>query len=167
MPYDMSSLSVLLIEDSRAMKKLLRDVLQNFGIGTLHTAADGQEALSRAAEHEPDIIIADWQMEPTDGLEFTRLVRRGEGGVNPFVPILMLTGHTERERVAAARDAGITEFLAKPVTPKSLYDRLVAIIERPRPFVRGPDFIGPDRRRRRSDGYAGYERRGTQDMIDI
>jgi len=167
MPYDFSQLSVLVIEDNLWMRRLLHDVLDGFEIKSVRTASDGRQALDMLCDQEPDVILADWRMEPTDGLEFTRAVRRGEGGVTPFTPIIMLTGHTERERVAEARDAGVTEFLAKPVTAKALYSRLAAIVERPRPFVRGPDFVGPDRRRRQDPSFDGRDRRDDVDMIEL
>ena len=86
---------------------------------------------------------------------------------NPFVPIVMLTGHTSLERVHQARDAGINEFLAKPVSSKNLLGRLVSVIEHPRPFVRARCYFGPCRRRRRNDEYHGPERRsGLNALVD-
>ena len=167
MAYDFSRLSVLVIEDNLWMRRLLHDVLDGFDIKNVRTASDGHQALEMLRDQEPDVVIADWRMEPTDGLEFTRAVRRGEGGISPFTPIIMLTGHTERERVAQARDGGVTEFLAKPVTAKALYSRLASIVERPRPFVRGPDFVGPDRRRRQDPAFSGRDRRGDVDTIEL
>ncbi|MBP5855490.1 response regulator [Marivibrio halodurans] len=169
MAYDISGLSILLIDDDMLMKRLIKDVLFGFGVRNIHHAANGHEALHtlQASGWEIDIVIADLLMEPMDGLEFTRLVRRGDCGIDPFQPIIMLTGHSETDHVAAARDAGVTEFLAKPVTARAVYDRIVAIIERPRPFVRARGFIGPDRRRRKGAGYDGRERRAQADMIDL
>src|SRR3546814_1089406 len=93
--------------------------------------------------------ISDWSSDVcSSDLDFTRLVRRGEDSPHPYVPIVMLTAHTERHRVLTARDAGVSEFLRKPVTPKDLYLRLVSVIETPRPFVRSPNYVGPCRRRR-------------------
>jgi len=71
----------------------------------------------------------------------------------------MLTGHTEMNRVVEARDAGVHEFLAKPISVKGLYSRIRSIIERPRPFVRAGLYFGPDRRRRDNPAYMGGERR--------
>jgi DNA-binding response OmpR family regulator len=71
----------------------------------------------------------------------------------------MLTGHTEMNRVMEARDAGVHEFLAKPISAKSIYARIRAIIERPRPFIRAGVYFGPDRRRRNNPSYKGRERR--------
>jgi DNA-binding response OmpR family regulator len=71
----------------------------------------------------------------------------------------MLTGHTSVERVRLARDAGVNEFLAKPVSVKAMLTRLTAVIEHPRPFVRTKVYFGPCRRRRGADEYRGPERR--------
>ena len=71
----------------------------------------------------------------------------------------MLTGHTSVDHVQAARDAGVNEFLAKPVSSKAILSRLVAVIEHPRPFVRTKVYFGPCRRRRREGDYHGPERR--------
>ena len=93
------------------------------------------------------MIIADWHMEPLDGLDFVRLVRTAKDSPNPYVPIIMLTGHTEYQRVCEARDAGVNEFLAKPISAKALYMRFASIIDNPRPFIRTKTYFGPDRRR--------------------
>ena len=73
---------------------------------------------------------------------------------------VMITGHTERYRVEAARDAGVTEILAKPITAHNLFARITEILERPRAFVRCDGYFGPDRRRRQeADMYGGPWRR--------
>jgi DNA-binding response OmpR family regulator len=79
----------------------------------------------------------------------------------------MLTGHTEKQRVTAARDAGITEFLAKPISAKALYQRIVNVVANPRPFIKTKTYFGPDRRRAVSNSYVGPERRkgGKADVI--
>ena len=59
----------------------------------------------------------------------------------------MLTGHSEKKRVTAARDAGVTEFLAKPISAKALYQRIVNVVANPRPFIKTKTYFGPDRRR--------------------
>jgi two-component system chemotaxis response regulator CheY len=71
----------------------------------------------------------------------------------------MITGHLTVRRIAEARDAGVNEFVAKPITARSVLDRLQLIIDHPRPFVRTDDFFGPDRRRRNDPAYDGPLRR--------
>jgi DNA-binding response OmpR family regulator len=73
----------------------------------------------------------------------------------------MVTGHTERRRIEVARDAGVNEILAKPVTPAGLFHRIDEIVKRPRPFVRTNDYAGPCRRRRRDSAYQGPWRRSA------
>ena len=79
----------------------------------------------------PDIVLIDWAMPIFDGLELTQMIRQPGANANPFVPIIMVTGHTEKNRVTAARDAGITEFLAKPISAKALYQRIVNVVAQP------------------------------------
>jgi two-component system, chemotaxis family, chemotaxis protein CheY len=71
----------------------------------------------------------------------------------------MLTGHSEKKRVIAARDAGVTEFLAKPLSAKALYQRILNVVANPRPFIKTKTYFGPDRRRNTSGTYNGPERR--------
>jgi two-component system chemotaxis response regulator CheY len=68
-------------------------------------------------------VITDWAMPIFDDLELTHMIRQPGANPNPYVAITMLTGHIEKKRVIAARDAGVTEFLAKPISAKGLYQR--------------------------------------------
>jgi len=94
-----------------------------------------------------------------DGIEFTKQVRTSDDSPNIYVPIVMLTGHTEISRVETARDAGVNEFLAKPVSAAKIYQRIKTILDNPRQYVRTPTYFGPDRRRRQDPEYSGEDRR--------
>lgn len=145
--YRLDALHVMVADDNAHMRDLLVTIFDAIGVGRVYTASDGRAALQKMREHPCDILISDWNMEPMDGIELVRRVRRGEGDVDPYLPVIMLTGHTERTRVTMARDAGVTEFMAKPVSARSLYARIVSVIDHPRPFIRTKDYFGPDRRR--------------------
>ena len=160
--YNLSSLNVLIVDDNKHMQLLLKEVLRALGIRTVHTADDGADAFKEMKVFAADLVICDWNMQPVDGLDFVRLVRSASDSANPLIPIIMLTGHTEANRVLEARDSGITEFLAKPISASSLYQRITTIIERPRAFVHSKTYSGPDRRRRASPSYKGPERRGAK-----
>jgi CheY-like chemotaxis protein len=153
------ALKVLIVEDNQHMRVLLRSLLNSIGIREIHEAGNGVAALEVLKEMKCDLVLSDLAMKPMDGLEFTREIRLSKRSINPFMPIIMITGHTEKHRVEVARDAGITEFLAKPITPQSLYSRLAEIVERPRAFVRSENYFGPDRRRKALEHYAGPWRR--------
>ena len=153
------SLKALIVEDNAHMRSLLRALLNSIGIKEIAEAAHGQAAIDSLRERKSDLVLSDMAMKPMDGLEFTRHVRNHEHSPNPFVPIIMITGHTEKHQVEAARDAGVTEFLVKPITAQSLFSRIAEIVERPRAFVRCEHYFGPDRRRRNIESYAGPWRR--------
>jgi CheY-like chemotaxis protein len=148
MGLDLSRLTVMVVDDNAHMRRIVKEILRSLGVTHISEAVDGADALKAMRAISPDIVIADLDMRPLDGLEFTRLVRTAGDSPDPYVPIIMLTGHTEAYRVAQARDAGVNEFLAKPISVKGLYARIHAIIHRPRQYVRTKGFAGPDRRRR-------------------
>ena len=166
-----AALKVLIIEDKEHMRALLRRLLNHIGVRITHEAPDGTAALEMLPTLECDLILSDLSMAPMDGLEFARKVR---GAANPkaaSIPIIMISGYTERAKIEAARDAGVNEFLAKPVTPQSLISRITEIMERPRAFVRTETYVGPDRRRRQSGNYVGPGRRaddppGTRGFLE-
>lgn len=144
---DLSSLTVLLVDDNREMRKLLRAVLNTLKVGPIIEAEAATDALKVLHEMPIDLVITDLNMDPVSGLDLVRMVRKGDDSANPRVPIIMLTGHTEYQRVCEARDAGVNEFLAKPISAKALYMRFASIIDNPRAFIRTKTYFGPDRRR--------------------
>jgi CheY-like chemotaxis protein len=160
------NLKALIVEDNAHMRALLRSLLNSLGIKDIAEAAHGAAAIDALRDRKSDLVLSDLAMKPMDGIEFTQHVRNSDASPNPFVPIIMITGHTEKHRVEAARDAGVTEFLAKPITAKSLFSRIAEIVERPRAFVRCADYFGPDRRRRQVEDYAGPWRR-AEDFSDV
>jgi CheY-like chemotaxis protein len=164
---DFKSLRFLVVDDNAHMRRILRTLLHGFGAREVYEAEDGASGLEAFNHFVPDIVITDWAMPIFDGLELTQMIRQPGGNANPYVPIIMMTGHSEKRRVTAARDAGITEFLAKPVSAKGLYERIVSVIVNPRPFIKTKTYFGPDRRRSAVSTYTGPERRkgGKVDVI--
>jgi DNA-binding NtrC family response regulator len=109
--------------------------------------------------HEVDIVMTDHAMRPLGGLDFVRLIRRSPESPNPMCPVIMITGHSTLQRVHEALNAGVNEFLTKPLTARGVIERLVQVIDHPRPFVRTDDYFGPDRRRRADRSHPGPWRR--------
>ena len=159
----LENLRVLLVDDNQHMRAIVTTVLAGVGVRHLRETRDGAEALEALKDWPADVAIVDFQMFPIDGVEFTRMVRNSPESRNPYLPIVMMTGHSERTRVMEARDAGVTEFVAKPLTAKSVLERLQAVIYRPRPFVRASTYFGPDRRRREDPTYTGPWRRAADE----
>ena len=158
--YRFERLKILVVDDNAHMRKLVVTILQAFGVVHIFEAASGEAAWESLREHNPDIIILDWVMEGMSGIELMKMIRANPASPNPFVPVIMLTGHTSLDHVMQARDAGINEFIAKPVSVKTMMSRLSSIIEHPRPYVRTTVYFGPCRRRRQ-DEHRGPDRRSA------
>lgn len=149
----------LVVDDNAHMINIVKTILRGFGAASIFEARDATEAFHRLKHDSIDIIVTDYQMEVLDGIEFIRLIRNSSDSANRYVPIIMLTAHSERSRVVTARDAGANEFCCKPVTAQELYRKVVAIVDYPRPFIKTSHYFGPDRRRRIDPKYEGPERR--------
>lgn len=159
MRVDFTRIRFLVVDDNTYMRRILRALLHGFGAREVLEAEDGAMGIEIFMAQQPDVVILDWEMPILDGLEITKMIRQPATSVNPHTPIIMVSGHTEKRRIAEARDAGITEFLAKPVSSKALYDRVFSVVAHPRPFIQTHTFYGPDRRRTGSAGHVGPERR--------
>lgn len=142
-----ASLQVLIVDDSEYMRRLLKMMLRAFGVGTIDCIDGAEMAMRQLRADMPDLLVTDWMMGGMTGIDLVRRIRRGEDSLNPFLPIIMITGHANKKRIAEARDAGVNEFLAKPVAPIDLAGRLEEVVQRPRNFVRSNAYFGPDRRR--------------------
>lgn len=161
MSYQFENIKVLIVEDNQPMLELAKTILKTFGINNVISAKNGEEGFLKYCDNNPDLVIADWMMKPMDGISLTRRIRNDPVSPNQFVPIILMTGFSEKRRVIQARDAGVTEFLVKPFNARDLYRRISQVIERPRQFVRSEDFFGPDRRRKEVSEYTGTPRRDT------
>jgi two-component system, chemotaxis family, chemotaxis protein CheY len=157
--YRFDRLRVLVVDDNVHMRKLVVAILQAFGVVQVYEAEGGERAWTILRESNPDVVVLDWVMEGMSGLDLIQMIRTNAATPNPFVPVIMLTGHTSMDHVRQARDAGVNEFIAKPVSVKTMMSRLVAVIEHPRPYVRTNGYFGPCRRRRGAEEYRGPERR--------
>lgn len=152
-------LKILLVDDNHHMRTLLVEILRAIGVQHVFEASDGAEALTLMRQHPIDIIMTDLAMQPLDGIDFVRLLRNSPDSANQMAPVIMITGHSTQRRVHEARDVGVNEFLAKPVTARGVIERITEIIENPRAYIRCEDYFGPERRRRQDPAYHGPWRR--------
>lgn len=161
MAYKLENAKVLVVEDMRPMQMLLKSLLGIYGFSDVYTADNGVDGFNLFCKTNPDLVITDWIMDEGDGIAMIRKIRKDKRSPNPFAPVLVVTGFSSRPRVEKARDNGVTEFLVKPFTAKELYAKIEHVIEKPRQFVDTDVFFGPDRRRKRGEGYKGPRRRGA------
>lgn len=163
----LESVSALILDDNAHMRGLLRVILASFGVRRVEDAADTEEAMGHLAGGDIDIAFVDFKLGGLDGLEFCKRIRDPHS-LYRYLPLIMITAYSERGRVLDAVNAGVDEFLVKPVRAVDVANRVNAIIERRRPFVQAEGYFGPDRRRRDDPHYPGPWRRLTDPgTVDI
>ena len=158
-------LNVLVVDDNKHTLNFVGSILWGLGFRNVIRVTDAALAFSHMRTNPIDLVITDLDMPLLTGVEFVRLLRTAKDSPNPYVPVIMLTGHSRIRDIAAAREAGITDYLIKPISPKRLYERIDSIIEHPRSFVQTKSYVGPDRRRRKAN-YSGPERRYSMACVN-
>ncbi len=130
----MSSAKLLLVEDDPALSELLEFRFRKEGY-SVRCTSDGDEALILAHEDLPDLIILDWMIEGTSGIEVCRQLRRSKQCAH--VPIIMLTAREGEDDRVRGLDTGADDYLTKPFSPRELLARVAAVMRRIRPALAG------------------------------
>jgi two-component system phosphate regulon response regulator PhoB len=125
---------LLLVEDDAALAELLEYRFEREGYA-VRVTADGDEALELAAEETPDLVILDWMIEGTSGIEVCRRLRRDK--VTAGVPIIMLTAREAEDDRVRGLETGADDYLTKPFSPRELLARVAAVLRRVRPALAG------------------------------
>lgn len=123
---ELGTLKVLVIDDQEFVRAIVKKMLTQIGIGTVVEAHDGNSGLEVVGRENPDVVICDVQMRPMDGFGFVKLLRALPHGAR--VPVIMLTAHTDPATVGRAKELGVQAFLAKPVLPPGLRDKILAVL---------------------------------------
>lgn len=160
-----AELSVVVVDDSRNFLKLVRSILRNFGLKDCICFDDPSAALAYLEIHSVDCVIMDLVMPKMNGFELAHKIRHSTEIANRLIPIIMVTGHANRENISKAINSGIDEVLVKPFRPVDLRKRLHAIATNPRRYIHTQQgYAGPERRRGdRDKTYFGPDRRIEDD----
>lgn len=132
---------LLLVEDDPALAELLEFRFKGEGY-SVNVTTDGDEALILAAEDVPDLIILDWMIDGTSGIEVCRRLRRNKGTAN--VPIIMLTARGAEDDRIRGLETGADDYLTKPFSPRELLARVAAVLRRVRPALAGVNLMVGD-----------------------
>ncbi len=163
--YRLERVSVMVVDDNRYMLTLIAEILRGLGIRDVHQLTNAADAFKEMQICPVDLVFCDHSMEPLSGIEFVQLLRTSADSPDRFVPVIMVTGYSDYGTVVEARDAGVTEFLTKPIQARAAYSRVLEVINHPRPFVQCKSYFGPDRRRRDMP-HNGPERRKSPPTED-
>lgn len=175
----LAKISILVVDSDKTIRDLVTKVLEHLGFKKVTQATSGFAGIKILRETPVDIVITDWELNfsptqtivepdnpeidwgeiaPDNGANFVKHIRAANGSPFRFVPIIMLTGPTTPNAVLYARDAGVNEVLMKPLDSRNLCNRLINIIDKPRPFVTDAEYQGPCRRRK-NIAWGGREER--------
>jgi CheY-like chemotaxis protein len=144
----MEGIVVLVADSNPYMRRLTRMMLTNLGVKSIYEAGDGIATIDAIRTVNPDVMILEWELPVLDGREVMRIVRSPGVFPKPNLPVIMLTDRGLRSRVTTAIRLGVHEFLVKPISPKTLQQRLLGIMLKPRPMVRAGRYYIPMPRRR-------------------
>jgi len=157
---DIGDLRALILDDDTDDRARIRDGLVDLGISDVRVADDPLAALDAMRAQAMDVLVTERY------LSFVRFLRTDRKRPASHVPIVMISFHSRQADIHEARDAGVDEFLAKPIDAPRLLDRIVAAVGRSRPFVECEAYVGPDRRRAEPglDGFPDSETAGGPDI---
>lgn len=142
---------VLVADSTPNMAALVAQMLRTLGRKDIREAYDASKAMLEIRRRTFDILIIDADLNELDGVALTKKLRAMTDNPNHDIPVIMMSSAPDAKRIAAARDAGITEFLRKPFAANHLSSRLVNIEANPRGFIQTTAYTGPDRRRKTVD----------------
>lgn len=166
----LTRIHLLVIDSDQTIRNLLSTVLKKLGFSSITCVADGFEAIKWLRKHPVDLVLTDWNLQPSshlpaipentlissewgnfpphNGASFVKCLRHSRFSPDPFVPVIMFVGPTRADSIRYARDAGVNEILVKPIIAEELCKRIIDIIEKPRAFITSENYKGPCRRHR-------------------
>jgi len=165
MQNEFSDLHVMAVHDNYNVLRIMNQVLTALGVGDVACVATLDAALSTGARTHPDVVIVDVKLAGGAAFDTVRALRDSNLSFNPYVPIVVASGHTELSKVRGAINAGAHEFVSFPISPVGLAKRLYSAVFMGRPFITTDKFFGPDRRRYIDLRRSGPERRAGLDAI--
>ena len=117
---------IMLVEDSKTMRNIQKNVLAKLGYDDVVEACDGQDALSKVDAFNPDLLLVDWNMPNMDGLELL-----GQLKSNPQwkdIPVIMITTEGGQAKVMEAVQLGAAGYVRKPFTADQIKDKLTGVL---------------------------------------
>jgi len=166
---DLSQADIVLMEESSYLRSILTQLVKTFQPKGLDVFLDEDKAIGRLAFAPSTCVLVDWRPEVGVGPKLLKFVRRSANSQSPEVGIVAMATVPSRESVELARDLGANVYLCKPFSASELRRKIEAAIFAPRSFVVAEEFVGPDRRHRKT-AFGGTEKRGagplTQTEID-
>ncbi len=148
----------MIFDNDHFTAKLLETVLLSFDVGKVSIIQSMDEATLYLKNHKVDCMMMEWYDWEKPNLNLLSFIRTSGSALNAEMPVIMCTGYTDFDHIVRARDAGANEVVAKPISPKQVFEKLYNAMFKTRVFIADETFTGPDRRRH-SGAFHGQDRR--------
>ena len=122
------NMKILVVDDFSTMRRIVKNLLKQAGYVNIEEAEDGAQAYEKVKEGGYGFVVSDWNMPNMDGLDLVKSIRG-----NPEIkdlPVLMVTAEAEKDKVIAAIQAGVNNYIVKPFTGDTLKEKMDKIIEK-------------------------------------
>ncbi len=119
---------ILVVDDVNTMRVQIKDLLKSFGFRNIHLAGGGEEGKAMLERQSIHLILCDWHMSPTDGLDFLKYVRAHD--LHKSTAFIMVTAESTKERVVEAIKSGVDDYLVKPLTPAQIQTKVYGVLLR-------------------------------------
>lgn len=162
---NLSKATVLLLQNNQTELDILGQVFIGFGVKAIRkclTLNEAEDCIKSGIAF--DLLVVDCDMPAQAGFDFVMRLRRMEDNENRLAPIMLVSGHTVPSSIARARDCGANFVVAKPITPKTMFDRVMWLAREERQFVVTDTYSGPDRRHKTFGPPAGTKGRRHDDV---
>lgn len=147
--FNPASRTALVIDENQHLARITKDFLAQAGLRSVVHTTSPDEALTYLSHMTVDVLFIDLHVKSGGGIELVKTLRLAIDSPCPAIPIVMMASSASAQDVCAARDAGATEFLARPISLTAMERVLKVVFEKSRPFVEAGGYKGPDRRRKR------------------
>lgn len=125
MPVD-KTMHILVVDDYSTMRRIIKNLLKQLGFDNVEEASDGGDAFKKLQEKPAGLVISDWNMEPTTGMELLKMVR--SHATLKDTPFIMVTAESKPENVIAAKQAGVSNYIVKPFNAETLKTKMTSVI---------------------------------------
>lgn len=161
---NLEKLYLLLVDDNPQCLEILAQVVSGFGARHVIKCSSAAQARETLLNSSIDLVLTDVHMPGEDGYQLIEWIRREAGEPNRYVPIILISSHSMKSRIARARDCGASFFISKPITPQIVVERIFWAVRDDRGFIECEAYAGPDRRFKRQGTPPGTEGRRSTDV---
>lgn len=181
----LSNINVLVLDGGAKAATLIQSIFSALGLKNVFVANDGFQGVQIMKEVRIHMVFTDWELKmkesapktvsesqskdtseiaPISGLKLVERLRKSPMSPNPYIPIIMMMDSASGTEVMMARDVGVNEILLRPVNAEDFCERLISIIDNPKPFITATTYKGPCRRRRKGLPPQGTKERRTKEI---